>query len=82
MHLNFVGVFPMAWVSGEPTNGRYLIVPPGTADYMHFRTKKQFTDLGEVQDNWIEFDVSRIPLNTCCEFTEFATFKLSRNCTY
>lgn len=58
----------MAWVSGEPTNGRYVIVPPGSDDYMQFRSKKQFTDLGEPKDDWIEFDVSRIPMNTCCEF--------------
>ena len=54
----------MYWLSKDC---RHFIVPPGGNEYMKFQKYAEFLALGDPNDDWIEFDVSRLPLPSCCE---------------
>lgn len=59
------GVFPLYWVSDD---GRRILVPPGPADYMHYRTFIDFAVHGAPADDWIEYDNGRVPFKHCCQY--------------
>jgi hypothetical protein len=55
----------MWWLS---TCAQHFVVPAGSNEYMSFTKHSQFQALGDVKDDWVEYDVSRLPIKKCCEY--------------